>query len=87
MNEESVSYAIGDLLEVTWEDIITFMGWEGLDDEWEHIPHACVSVGFLTKHTDKYLSLCATKGVNGRTEYNQGISIPLGNITNIRKLQ
>lgn len=83
---KKTTYEIGDLLEVHWTDIVTFMGWEPLEDFWDHLPHECVSVGYLTKHTDKYLSLCATKGRNGTTEYNQGISIPLGTINDIKKL-
>lgn len=85
---KKTTYAVGDFLEVSWNDIICFSGWEVEGDSGVGTPpHACVSYGFLITHTADFLTLSATKGVNGRVEYNQSITIPLGCITNIKKMK
>lgn len=81
------SYKLGDFLEVSWNDIICFSGWEVLGGEGVGTPpHACVSYGFLVSHTTDYLTLSATKGINGRVEYNQSITIPLGCVSDVKKV-
>lgn len=83
---KKVWYKVGDFLEVHWNDIICYSGWEEAGGNGPGTPpHACVSHGFLTCHTNDFLTLSATKGINGRVEYNQSITIPLGCITDIAK--
>lgn len=87
-SSESVSYKLEDFLAVYWNDIIAYAGWEELENGGPgHPPHACVSHGYLVKQDEEFLSLSATRGVNGRVEYNQSISIPLGCITDIKKVE
>jgi hypothetical protein len=87
MAKSSKNYKIGDFVCVSWQDIVTFGGWQPSDTIEPVEPHKCISYGFLTLLTEKFLTLAATKGVNGRTEYNQSISIPLGCINSIKKLE
>lgn len=87
MARSSKAYAVGDFVCVQWDDIVTFSGWEDKDTVVATEPHRCTSYGFQTKLTKKFLTLAATKGVNGNIEYNQLISIPLGCIESIKKLE
>lgn len=84
-SSNGVKYALEDFLQVDWVDIVAYSGWEEVGQPGPGTaPHACQSFGFLTRQDDEFLTLSATKGVNGRVEYNQSISIPLGCIKDIK---
>ena len=75
---------------VHWVDITTENGWQE-EDEPINVPHLCTSYGYLSEivvdeKLGKYITISGTMGVNGSTQYNQHITIPIGCIKYIEEL-
>lgn len=76
----------GSFLKVDWVDIVADSTWQEFSEEDENGVHDCTSFGFLTRNNKKFITLSATKSVNGSTEYNQSINIPWGVIGDIKEI-
>ena len=86
------SLSLGEFYRIDWHDIVSGGGWVNIDQTME--THMCSSYGFLTTVSigeksvggREFITLSATVGKNGSSEYNQHISIPIGCILSIQKI-
>lgn len=78
----------GMFVRVQWVDIVADSSWQEFrePEDDEHAVHDCTSFGFITRNNKKYITLSATKGVNGTTEYNQSINIPWGVVSQVDEI-
>jgi hypothetical protein len=79
----------GDFVRVSWTDIVAESGWESYekDEDDGKAVHACQSYGFVTRKNKTFVTVSATKGVNGGVEYNQSINIPWKSVENVEVLK
>lgn len=79
---------LGRKVRVTWEDIVAWGGWVGLEkfEKDGQKPWLMETYGVLTWLTDSYVIISATRSIQEdatETEYNQHMTVPLGCIKSI----
>ena len=74
----------GDLLKVSWDDIVSVESWISEEDAQEVKPAGCISVGWLISNETEVIRLAAT--VSDLQE-SSVIVIPKGCITAIKVIQ
>lgn len=77
----------GTFVKVDWVDIVVESSWQDFSDDNEKGVHSCMSFGFITRNNKEFITLSATKGVNGSVEWNQSINIPWGAIKDINEVK
>ena len=83
---KDITYSAGDLIEVTWNDIVIEASWTE-SSELEEFPKeaSCKSTGYFVTKNKGFIILAATSGVYD-TSLNGIAYIPNGCITGHRKL-
>lgn len=88
--EKLQKYGREELLEVWWQDIVTWGGWTA-ETDLASPPETCVSFGFVNsvkKYRGKWaLVLSGTLGYNSTIHQNQHISIPIATIESVTKVK